>query len=431
MAFNAPASSLIQQVYTSSRRCPCVRDAGYTRVQPANGQRRMCSPNFCSACLATACIACLLVGALCGFGGVCSSSDDDSSPALGSSMLTLSLIFGGLLATVLWYRRRAYVFWVALQCRSDFKGARAAARKLQDPTPEELERLWDDVHERCASRMDAMVRRLGGLWVKTAQLLATRADILPDAYILRFQKCQDEMPAKGIADVRAVMTEELGGTSVDEVFAWIDPKPLASASIAQVHRAQLAGSTHREVVVKVQHRGVEELMLSDLATCTMLTNLMARLEPDMDFRPLLNAWCQEVPKELDFHIEAQNMAEVSSNLAARQRTAPREDGPFHIAVQLPKVVTEFVRRRMLVMTYEEGARLTDPKAIADSGVDIQKFIAMVARAYAQQMFADGMYNADPHRALPRPSPPHACMQACMHACFCSLAVLQARTHACC
>ena len=90
------------------------------------------------------------------------------------------------------------------------------------------------------------------------------------------------------------------------------------------------------------------------------------------------------------------MAEVSSNLAARVRSGPAEDGPFHIAASLPRVVSHLVTKRTLVMTYEAGARLTDPDAIANCGVDISAFIRMVARAYAQQMFSDGLYNADPH-----------------------------------
>jgi len=131
---------------------------------------------------------------------------------------------------------------------------------------------------------------------------------------------------------------------------------------------------------------------------------MAKLEPDMDFRPLLDAWCQEVPKELDFRIEAQNMAEVSANIqsaaaiaAGGGATADEEDAlPLRVEACLARVVPEFTSRRLLVMSYEEGARLTDPDAIAACGVDIAEFIRSIARAYARQMFIDGIYNADPH-----------------------------------
>ena len=188
-----------------------------------------------------------------------------------------------------------------------------------------------------------------------------------------------------------------------ETFEWIDSEPLASASIAQVHRARLRHQSQREVVIKVQHDGVDALMMHDLETVRLLTHTMAWLEPDMDFRPLLDAWCQEVPKELDFRIEAQNMAEVSANIQSAAAAAGANGGsvggeadPLRVEACLPRVVPEYTSRRLLVMSYEEGARLTDPDAVAASGVDIAEFIRSVARAYARQMFIDGIYNADPH-----------------------------------
>ena len=98
-------------------------------------------------------------------------------------MQALALAAAALVGTLVWHRRRVHVFWVAYGIRSDFKATRAAARALSDPSAAELQRLWGGVHERSAERMLATVNSLQGLWIKTAQLLATRADIseLPSA----------------------------------------------------------------------------------------------------------------------------------------------------------------------------------------------------------------------------------------------------------
>lgn len=200
-------------------------------------------------------------------------------------------------------------------------------------------------------------------------------------------------------------------TTAAQVFEWVGRDPIASASIAQVHRARLR-DTHKEVVVKVQHDGVDALMLHDLETVRLLTIAIVKLEPDLDFRPLLDAWCAEVPKELDFRIEAQNMAEVSANLSAAGGCGAADGGgagdpALEVDVLLPRVVPELTSRRLLVMSYEEGARLTEPPSVTRTGVDVGEFIRAVARAYAQQMFIDGVYNADPREPLKRLAVPTA------------------------
>lgn len=310
-------------------------------------------------------------------------------------MVVLYALLTATLGTLLWHRRRVQVFFVAFQIRADYKAARQAARALDSPTADELQRLWAPVHERSAQRMHGLVIGLAGLWVKTAQLLATRADILPDAFIRRFKTTQDTMPAQPFASIQAVIASELrehghgaaaaaaDAAVVSEVFEWVDPQPLASASIAQVHRARLR-APRREVVIKVQHEGVDALMMHDLETVRLLTNALAWLEPDMDFRPLLDAWCREVPKELDFRVEAQNMAEISANLSSG--AAVERGNALHVDASLPRVLPDLTSRRLLVMSYEEGARLTDPDSVLESGVDIAGFIESIARAYAKQMF---------------------------------------------
>lgn len=99
---------------------------------------------------------------------------------LSSTMLVLYALLATAVGAAVWHRRRVQVFWVAFQIRGDYKASRAAARALDNPTAEELQSMWAPVHDRSAERMQNMVTTMAGLWVKTAQLLATRSDIMPD-----------------------------------------------------------------------------------------------------------------------------------------------------------------------------------------------------------------------------------------------------------
>src|SRR5262249_29491193 len=144
------------------------------------------------------------------------------------------------------------------------------------------------------------------------------------------------------------------GRPLEDVFAELDPVPLASASLAQVHRGRLRDG--REVAVKIQYPEIADLVAIDLKNFALLVRLLSWLEPDFDFRVLIAEVEKYVPLELDFVHEADSAERVAHHLRARSD------------VIVPTVVRELSTRRVLVLEYTPGVRITDVAAIRALGL---------------------------------------------------------------
>eukprot|EP01046_Picozoa_sp_COSAG06_P049955 COSAG06_NODE_7797_length_2371_cov_1.849472_2_plen_365_part_01 len=269
-------------------------------------------------------------------------------------------------------RTRSYVcFKCFFAIHLDYKGVRAKARKMtaggQAADPVALKKLWDDAHERSAQRGYECVAQLQGLWVKMSQMLATRSDILPECYCRLLGKAQDQMPARAIADIEAMLSAELG-KPVAEVFEQLVPEPIGCASIAQVHRARLK-SDGTEVVVKLQHAGIEDRMAADILILKQILVWLKKLEPDFDMTAIARQWMAAIPEELDFERESANMAEMSRCLD-KGSPAPADGAhvtdPNWAAVEaiIPQVYNDISTRRVLVQKFEPGAALNAIDAVA-------------------------------------------------------------------
>lgn len=319
--------------------------------------------------------------------------------------------------------RRCTVFWVAFRVYIDYKWANYKAKQLKkqlgllpyakdidkdnndsdsDNHPEIL-KFWSRIHRTNASRLLKQIKGLAGFWVKVGQYLSTRADIMPPEYIASLAELQDSMPPKKFEDVLATISEELDADALARIES-IDPEPLSTASLAQVHRATLkptiattagddndtgtstTGSPH-EVVLKVQHRGVASLMLQDMENLRVILQLLAKTDPDLDFGPVIREYNKEVRKELDFRIEAQNMQEVRNVLRENSATAI-----------VPETIPGLVRERVLVMDFCRGFPVKDTDSMDQHGVDRELLLERICRAWAIQMHVGGLFNADPHGA---------------------------------
>eukprot|EP00899_Mesostigma_viride_P006637 jgi/Mesvir1/15975/Mv08284-RA.1 len=281
--------------------------------------------------------------------------------------------------------RRFVVFRVSAGVFLSYKIAQIRTKRIKDE--DERDWMWDRVHEKNAIRIYKALVDLEGLWVKAGQYMSTRADVMPSNYIYHLKQLQDTLPPRPFEQVQQIVEEEFG-RPMSEMFDYFDKAPLATASIAQVHKAWLAvGSKSTTVVVKVQHKGVKERVMQDLANLRTIMALLAYFEPDFDFQPIVNEWCSEVPKELDFCCEAENTKRVAANLKKGEMAAT-------VDVALPTVLQ--ARRRVIIMSFMEGLRLNDVEALANAGVDFQDVVEAVTRAYAHQIFVDGFFNADPH-----------------------------------
>ena len=172
--------------------------------------------------------------------------------------------------------RTGRVLALAFYVRRQYKNAEAKTKALEEAgkPPEASDDVWDDVHKRMAALICRHMLEFQGLWIKVGQFLSTRADIMPDAWIEELRVLQDAVPAERWATTHATLQQEFQVDDPSSLFARIDETPLATASIASVHRATTRDG--REVVIKVQRRGVDTIVATDIGNLRFLARRLAK-----------------------------------------------------------------------------------------------------------------------------------------------------------
>jgi ubiquinone biosynthesis protein len=235
---------------------------------------------------------------------------------------------------------------------------------------------------RNAARFRQMLVDLGPTYVKLGQLLSSRPDILPAAWIAELSLLQDSCDPVPVAHIRREIESGLG-RPVGELFAWLDPVPVASASIAQVHRARTHGGA--DVAVKVQRPGVREQFESDLGLLTYVARLLeALVEETGVYTPsdIVEEFDRAIHEELDFANEARN---------ARDVAAASKDLPF---VVVPAVHASLSSATVLTLDFVEGLKVTD--LAGREGYDPQRVARNLIDAAFRQLFTAGIFHGDPH-----------------------------------
>ena len=229
-------------------------------------------------------------------------------------------------------------------------------------------------------RVAETLGRLRGIYTKLGQHLATRVDTLSDEFRAPLDALTESAPPVPFAAIRAEIERSLGST---RRFAWIDPEPLGTASVAQVHRARLASGAL--VAVKVRHPELTpERVDADLAELRRALPLLRPWLRPSDARALLDELGVALRRELDFELEGRVAEQVAGALAADPR------------VRVPAVHWEATARNVLTLDYVPRVRLDDPAALAARGVEPSACLAIVIDAYGRQVFGDGLFHADPH-----------------------------------
>jgi aarF domain-containing kinase len=180
--------------------------------------------------------------------------------------------------------------------------------------------------------------------------------------------------------VRETIERELGAP-VDSLFVRFDDRPIAAASLAQVHRATLPDG--REVAVKVQYPEVGALVRLDLRNLRFMVGEVAKREPSFDYRAIVEELARQIPLELDFVREAEMMRRVRENLRAMA------------GIVIPRPVEGLVSRRVLVSEFLEGERLLEG-AKGLPAAEGERLARLVAGAFGHQVLIDGLFQADPH-----------------------------------
>ena len=239
-------------------------------------------------------------------------------------------------------------------------------------------------HQRRAEKLVARVAALGATFIKLAQLLSARADILPDPYLTAIGTLQDQAPPDPTKEIVEVIEKELG-RPVDEAFEGFEREPAAAASLGQVHRAVVDG---RPVVVKVLRPGVEELVALDLDIGLRLLFWLNVLFPNHHIQALSNVvreFSHRVGEEMDFHREAENIERFHRHF---------RDDP---TVRAPEVFAGYTTRRVLVMEHCQGTKIDQLDDLFESGdLQFSEVMERLTGLYLRMMMVDGFLHADPH-----------------------------------
>ncbi len=235
-----------------------------------------------------------------------------------------------------------------------------------------------------AEHVRLALEELGPTFVKLGQLLSTRPDLLPPAYITELARLQDALSPVPTPVIRQLLEAELGG-SLEDAFGSFDPVPLASASIGQAHAATLHDGT--EVVIKVRRPGAVEQIDVDLE---ILQNLAAQADrrwdeaADYDLPGLAEEFARTLRAELDYLAEGRSAERFAENFA---------DNP---GVHIPKVYWETTTSRVLTLERIRGLKVRDLAGLNAAGIDRPALAARATEVVAQMIFDDGFFHADPH-----------------------------------
>jgi ubiquinone biosynthesis protein len=240
---------------------------------------------------------------------------------------------------------------------------------------------WERAHDRAARAIHDLGVDLGGLFVKAAQVAGARADVLPAPFIRRLGRFHDQVPARPFAELAPHVERELGAP-LATIFASVEPEPLAAASLAQVHRARLRDGS--EVVLKIQYPEAQRLFPVDLASMRRAAAIVGTLQRQIPVRELVGELTYFVGLELDFAREADATERVSKIFAGSSE------------VRVPYVVREYSTRRLLVLEYLDGIRITDVATLRARGVDLEVLCRQVARLFVRMIFEEEFFHGDPH-----------------------------------
>jgi ubiquinone biosynthesis protein len=225
---------------------------------------------------------------------------------------------------------------------------------------------------------------LGPTFVKLGQLLSTRPNLIPPAFVEEFKKFHDQVTPISFEEIKRVLEEDFQ-RDLESIFAFIEPAPLAAASIAQVHLAKLKSG--EDVVIKVQRPGIVDTIQDDLVVLYNIAGLLERYVPESRmFNPqsIVDEFFKTLELETNFVIEANNIRRIAINF---------QDDPI---VKIPKVYLEFCTARVLVMEQLKGIPLSDHLRITEAGIDGEKIVGDGLRAFFKMAFRDGIFHGDLH-----------------------------------
>lgn len=237
-------------------------------------------------------------------------------------------------------------------------------------------------------KMRLVCEELGPTFVKFGQLLSNRPDVFPEAFVKEMEKLQDSVPPISGEVAQKVIETELG-KPVGELFEWFEIEAFASASMAQVHKAQLKSG--EKIVLKVQRPGIKEMIEADIKVMYYLAEVLSKRIPSLkSFDPvgLVRNFEDSIIKELDFIHESVNIQRFHNNFSKDES----DEGNIHS----PKIYATLTTSKVLAMEYIEGIKISDTLKLSQQGFDLHLIAKRLATSYFKQIFNYGFFHADPH-----------------------------------
>jgi len=268
-------------------------------------------------------------------------------------------------------RYKDFAWFAAKYGRADFVSNALHGEESASADPSAAEAFANDLES------------LGPTFIKLGQILSSRADLLPPAYLDALSRLQDNIEPFPYEEVERTIRQELG-VRISHAFVEFERLPIAAASLGQVHRAVLRGG--REVAVKVQRPGIRELIEQDLATFHDIAKVIDRLGAvrNVDAGRVLEEFRRALLAELDYREEARNLVTIARQLRDFE----------NIVVPLP--VEDYTTGRVLTMDYIAGTKITAVSRVEWTEVDGSTLAEDLLSAYLQQILIDGVFHADPH-----------------------------------
>jgi ubiquinone biosynthesis protein len=259
--------------------------------------------------------------------------------------------------------------------------------RLTDLFPRRAQRLeLNGQRSQRGQHLREMLDELGPTFVKFGQLLSTRPDVLPPDIISELRGLQDDVRPFPFAQVEQVVEEDLGLT-LDKLFTQFDEKPIAAASIGQVHKAQLPNG--RDVAVKVQRPGAPRQIEADLALLYQAARIAKERVRALDFidaRQLVDEFARSIRQELDYRLEGRNADAFHRNFAG------------HPHVHVPRVYWSYTRSRVLTLEWLDGVQVVDVDPAEWSLEERRELAYLMTETWMTMIFRHGFFHGDPHPA---------------------------------
>jgi ubiquinone biosynthesis protein len=254
------------------------------------------------------------------------------------------------------------------------------------PDPEDVA---EDGAEQPEIRAQAVAFRkrlveLGPAYIKLGQVLSTRPDLLPETYVEELERLQDDVDPIPPGDVESCIEESLGAR-ISKLFTEFDYEPLGTASLGQVHAAEIRGG--RSVVVKVQRPNIRQQLADDIEFFREMASFITshtQMGQRIDFVGVIQQLERALADELDYRVEARNAMAFRRSLAGFPR------------ILIPRVIEAYTTERVLTIERVRGVKIDEISPLARLDYDLRPVAEELTRAYLKQITIDGHFHADPH-----------------------------------